>query len=367
MQAKKSITQAELGQISELHQLWLEGKPGGQYADFSDMNLINLTFERMDFEAVSFRHARISNCNLSSNFTGANFRGAELRDSYMGHCSFEHADFTDTECHNCDFTRAQFDGARLRRAHFKKCLFVRSKLECCDMTRVNFDNSVLSHSATMGSWGDTPPARNMKTLLAEETFKSSMMELSFWDRGKIAEWMDEAWSQAQDQTCGYEPKPGPREPEYRELLESYAANFVQVRKVFPAAAKQLFSHGESFAPEELHSAAVCLAQRNSMHTVLSLQHAGLLRPDNAGDLAQLKEAADLIIEDAFQAAENGQVWHGMVEIKAYYHVDDQHELSLYDLLRDRAELADVQIDFHRETISLEINTDFLPGMTMGMQ
>jgi len=85
MQAKKSITQTELGQISELHQLWLEGKPGGQYADFSDMNLINLTFERMDFEAASFRGASIRDCRMCENFTSADFCGAEMHDVFAGY------------------------------------------------------------------------------------------------------------------------------------------------------------------------------------------------------------------------------------------------------------------------------------------
>ena len=56
--------------------------------------------------------------------------------------------------------------------------------------------------------------------------------------------------------------------------------------------------------------------------------------------------------------------HGMDELKAYYDIDDQYELSLYDLLRGRAELADVWIDFDSEKISLEIRPEFLHGMTI---
>ena len=357
------LTQRELKKMARLHERWLEGAPGGQYADFSGMELANLDFSGMNFEAATFRGAWIHGCDLSGNFTFADFRGAELRDCTASHCSFEGADFTDAKCQNFSIFRARFDGARLRRAQFDGCDFARCKLDCCDMTGVQFRDTELSWVATACSWGETPPARDMKTLLAEETFKSSMMVTGLWDNRKIAEWMDEAWSRAQDQSCGCEPKPGPREPEYRELLSHYAAAFAQARAQFPLAIEALFSHGEHFAPNEINAASAQLAEGSSMETVLSMECHGLLRPENAGDLAHLKEAVELIVEGAL----GGEPLVDLEVLNALYGFDGLHELTLHDLLREREEVADARLDHVADMILTEIKPEFLHGMTMMMQ
>ena len=79
------LSQHELKKMDRLHELWLEGKTGGQYADFSGMELTNLDFDGMTFEAAAFRGARISDCCLCGNFVSADFRGAELRNVYAGY------------------------------------------------------------------------------------------------------------------------------------------------------------------------------------------------------------------------------------------------------------------------------------------
>jgi len=360
------LIQHELKQMARLHGLWLEGKPNGQRADFSGMELDKLDFDGMDFEAADFRGARIRSCYLCGHFMYADFRGAEISGSFTGYCCFESADFTDTVCRGCDFTRAQFDGARMRRAQFDGCDFTRAKLEFCDMTAAQFNETTFHWTATAGSWGDTPPTRDMKTLLTESQFESSMMETGFWDKRKTAEWMDEAWSQAQDQTGGCEPKPGPREPEYRALLAGYAEAFAQARAQFPAEAETLYRRGEDFLPEELPCAAAQLAKGSRMDTVLGLQRHSLLRPENADDLARMKEAVGQIIEDALSFPGDGGAVFDLDLISAYYGFDGPDELSLLDLLGEREEVSGARFDFDEDTIVLEFNPAFVSDMTMKM-
>ena len=363
---QKPITQAELKRIAHLHELWLEGKPGSQYADFSGMELTHLDFDGMNFEAAAFRGAWISDCCLCGNYVSADFRGAQLRNVYAGYSLYESANFTDATCHGCDFTYTKFDGACLRRADFGNADLTGTVLECCDMTGAKLGEAVFFRTATMGSWGETPPSRDMKTLLAESQFQSSMMEMGFWDSNKTAEWMDEAWSEAQDQTCGCEPKPGPREPEYRDLLVRYTAAFAQARAQFPAETETLFGHGEEFLPEELPGAAAQLAKGSSMDTVRSLKHCGLLRPENADDLARIKEAVGRIVADALSLPGYGEAVFDLDLIRNYYGFDGLDELSLVDLLGEREEIAGARLDFDEDTIALEIKPEFLPGMAQSM-
>ena len=367
---KKPITQADLKKMARLHELWLEGKPDGQRADFSGMEMDRLDFDGMTFEAATFNDARISSCDLCCNLMCADFRGAEIRDSFTGYSSFESADLTDAKCYYCDFTRAQFDGAHLRRAVFDNCDFTHAKMECCDMTAAKFTDTTFHWTATAGSWGGTPPARDAETLEAEADFTAGMLGLGIKNTGKIAEWMDEAWSQAQDHTCGYEPKPGPREPEYRERLEGYAAAFAQARAQFPTATETLYEHGEHFSPEEIPATAAQLAEGSSMDTVLSMEIQGLLRPENAGDLANLKEIVGLVIEDTLSSPEDGEALLYLGALGRYYGLKVNHEFSLLDLLSERREVASARLDFDENAIMLELTPEFLmeqaPGMAMRM-
>jgi len=360
------LTQHELKKMARLHELWLEGKPDGQYADFSGTELIHLDFDGMTFEAASFRGARISDCCLCGNFVSADFRGARLRNVYAGYSLYENANFTDVTCQGCDFSYTKFDGACLRRTDIGDADLRYAVLECCDMTGAKLDGAAFHSTATAGSWGETPPARDGETVLAENKFIASMLKIGFEDKAKIAEWMDEAWSQAQDQTGGCESKPGPREPEYRDLLERYAAAFAQARAQYLAETETLYGHGEEFLPEELPVAAAQLAEGSSMDTVLSLKHNNLLRPENAGDLAHMKEAVGQIVEDALFIAGNGGVVYDLDLIRTYYGFDGANELSLVDLLGEREEVADARFDFDEDTIALEINPAFVSGMTMTM-
>ena len=357
------LTQRELKEIARLHEPWLEGKPGGQWADFSGMELANLDFSGMNFETASFRGAWIHGCDLSGHLTFADFRGAEIRDSHAGYCNFEGADFTDTKCTNIVFTRVRFDSARLRRAQFDGCDFTRCKLECCDMTGVQFRDTELSWVAMACSWGYTPPVRDAETVLTEGKFIAAMLGIGFKDEGKIAEWMDEAWSRAQDHNDECDLKASHCEPEYRELLAHYAIAFAQARAQFPAEAETLFSHGEHFAPIEITAAAVQLAEGSSMETVLGMEYHGLLRPENAGDLARLKEAVELIMEDAL----GGETLVDLGALNARYGFNCLYEPSLHDLLREREEVAGAQFVQDADVISLEIRPEFLHGMTMMMQ
>jgi len=361
------LTQRELKKMAELHERWKECRPGGQYADFSDMELTHLDFEGMDFEAASFRGARIFNCCMCGNFTSANFRGALLRNVFASYSLYENADFTDTNCWGCNFTHTKFDGAHMRRADFGDSDLTGAVLECCDLTGAKLDDVIFSYTATAGSWGDTPPARDAETFAAEAKFTAAMLGLGYENTGKISEWRDEAWSQAQDQSCGCEPKPGPREPEYRELLARYADVFTQARAQFPAETEALYQHGEEFSPEELHAAAAQLAEGYRMETVRNLQCQGLLRPENADELAYLNEAVGRFVEDALAFPEAGEIRFDMDMLRAFYGFGAAHEFCLSDMLLDREELADAWYDHDADAFVLKAKPEFLHGMTMMMQ
>ena len=363
------LTQNELREMAQLHGLWLEGNPDGHFADFAGMELAGLDFSGIDFEVASFRNAWIHDCNLCGHFVGANFRGAELRDIYAGHSCFEAADFTDATCCYCDFSCAKFDGAHLRRATFNSSNFSFTNLEFCDMTGIKLESVTYLCTATAGSWGRTPPARDAETLAAEEKFAAAMLGLGFGGEWKISEWRDEAWSQAQDHTGNCEPKPGPREAEYRALLTEYASAFAQARAQFPSAAGTLFSQGEGFLPEELPVAAEYIAEGGSLEVAQRMEWDGLYRQeaDKIAALSTLKRAVDSTIAEALLAADNSEILLDLGEIMTAYGIDTLYEVSFFDMLRERGEVASARLDLNEDTITLEMNPGVVSGMTMQMQ
>ena len=364
--------------MARLHERWLVGEPDGQRADFSGMELDHLDLSGMNFEAACLRGAEIYSCNLSARFMFADFRGAALRGCSASHCSFEGADFTNAECHTSSFSRVRFDSARLRRTQFDGCDFTRCKLECCDMTGVQFRDTELTWVATACSWGETPPARDAETVLAEGKFMAAMLGLSLGDEGKISEWTDEAWSRAQDHTDDDEPVHVLHEPEYQALLTGYADAFARTQAQYPAAVATLFDHGEGFLPEELHGAAAYIAGGGSLEAAQHMEWQGLFlqEPEKIAALATLKEAVDLTITEALlttasmafgAATENGEILLDLGELKAAYGIDTLYECSFFDMLRERVEVAGAQLDLKEDTIMLELDPSFASGMTMQMQ
>jgi uncharacterized protein YjbI with pentapeptide repeats len=351
------LTQADLNKIAQLHGRWLEGQSSGAMADFSGMELMRLNFDRLNFEQANFAGTRISDCNLCGNFMFADFRGAEIYNCFAGHCSFEGADFTDATCKNCDFTRADMENMHLRRAIFESCDFTRANMECSDFTAAKFSPSPHAIAATAMCWGDVPPARDAETLVAEGKFIAGMLGLGFADEQKITEWMDEAWSNV-TRDAAFHELPPPCEPAYRLLLAQYSDAFSMIQKQYPAAAEEIYNHGEEFSPADLPGAAAYLAGGGSLQVARHLQMSGLF-DRHADDFALLQETAESIVTQAIEHAEDGEFMVNLGDAMGMFGVPDRYDFDLADLLRDRSEVTDLRFDPDELTASLELDPAFL--------
>jgi len=127
----KRLTQEELNEKIQDHNLWLEGK-GGERADFSDCDLSDLDLTLASLKRSIFRGARLHKADLAAAYLreadleGADLRGADLegadlrrakvKDGDLRMSNLRDSNLRETDLQNLDFHGADLTGADLRYA-----------------------------------------------------------------------------------------------------------------------------------------------------------------------------------------------------------------------------------------------------------
>ena len=103
------MTQQEVNEIIELHELWLTGKEGGKRANF----------QRCKFSGIDFSDKNLSGADFSySTFTSVSFYRTNL----------SRADFSHSQLYQSDFRGVDFFGVNLKRAELVDTKFARSNI-----------------------------------------------------------------------------------------------------------------------------------------------------------------------------------------------------------------------------------------------
>jgi hypothetical protein len=110
--------------ILKRHSLWLNGKPGGRRADFSDANLRGADLRGVNLSGADFMGANLSAARLvGANFTQANLPRANLSGANISYVTFSRACLrranlagvkaSFTNFTGADLTEANLSGAKL--------------------------------------------------------------------------------------------------------------------------------------------------------------------------------------------------------------------------------------------------------------
>ncbi len=113
------IDRKKLAEILRLHQLWLDGKDGGERADLhgADLHGANLRHANLhyadlhgaDLHGADLRHANLYGANLRH----ANLRGADLRHANLYGANLHGADLHGANLHGANLYGANLHGANL--------------------------------------------------------------------------------------------------------------------------------------------------------------------------------------------------------------------------------------------------------------
>lgn len=112
------ITQEELDEILELHEIYLNGGSGGVQADFEEMDLSGLNFRGADLGSVNFNNSDLS--------------GADLHGCILNGASLSEVDFTMANLASASFVDADLYSAKLSGANLEGTDFTKAMLEDAD-------------------------------------------------------------------------------------------------------------------------------------------------------------------------------------------------------------------------------------------
>ena len=139
----KNLTQQEVNKIIAKHQKWLRGEEGGEKADFSKTNLINIYFDKVDLTLADFSNSYISNVKFSnSNFFYSNFSFTHIKKIVIEKCNFSYSTFMNSEFQNSNIIDTIFSSCNFNQLIFYMSCFKNSTLSKTDMTDSRLTESV---------------------------------------------------------------------------------------------------------------------------------------------------------------------------------------------------------------------------------
>lgn len=132
----RRITENELLEILRKHEAWVEGKPGGEQADLS-----NVDFRGIDLTGAFLAYAILEGANFEgvllpqAHFMSARLAGANFTNAIM--CE---ANFTSADLSNANLTGANLTWASLGSAYLNNTELKEADLSCTEMHEAAIQN-----------------------------------------------------------------------------------------------------------------------------------------------------------------------------------------------------------------------------------
>ena len=149
---KRVLTQEELKEILEKHQIWLsrrdrkmtrrneDGAHAIKRGERADLSYVDL--RRLDLKGVNLGEANLSDADFrDTNLEGANLMGANLRGADFTRANLTGADLQYANCIDCSFIRTNLENANLRGA-----LIYLSDFNGAMLDGTGFTNARINHS-----------------------------------------------------------------------------------------------------------------------------------------------------------------------------------------------------------------------------
>jgi hypothetical protein len=127
------LSQAQVDTMCQKHLLWLEGKEGGEQADFSHKDVSYLSLSQKRLSQALFYGARCQAMDFGrSEIAYAAFNGAVCTGANFAHSSVLECDFTGARLHSAFFGNATCSGTNFQRANCTYAFFTGALLYKAD-------------------------------------------------------------------------------------------------------------------------------------------------------------------------------------------------------------------------------------------
>ena len=114
-----------LNEILKKHEMWLEGEKGGERANLSGYDLININLSGADLINANLRDVDLSGANLKNiilrgaDLRNANLKGANLKGANLINANLRNVDLCNTDLNNVDLSDTDLRNANLKGANLK--------------------------------------------------------------------------------------------------------------------------------------------------------------------------------------------------------------------------------------------------------
>ena len=140
----RNITKEELNEILRKHELWLEGKDGGERANLYRADLSNANLYRANLREAYLGYARLYRANLrEANLDGANLCEAYLRYANVSNANLHGANLSDANLDEAYLYRANFRNANLGNANLRGAYLLEADLDGANLRGANLDEAYL--------------------------------------------------------------------------------------------------------------------------------------------------------------------------------------------------------------------------------
>ena len=149
---RKKLTDKQIKEALELHKKWLEKKPKGIRADFSECDFTNKNLENADLTKTILSGCIFKNTNLKK--AKLDYAQADLCsffDTKMENCSFKHTKLHISKFKNCEAAGSNFScselptcefiSTNLQDCSFKKASTHQTRFENCDLTNAKLEDA----------------------------------------------------------------------------------------------------------------------------------------------------------------------------------------------------------------------------------
>jgi uncharacterized protein YjbI with pentapeptide repeats len=136
---RRLLSYNELFVMQAKHILFMHGEPGGEKADFTDMDLMDLSFSCAHFSGAIFKGAKIDRCDMKDGvFACCDFRKAIFIEADAAKAIFSESDCEDAVFSSCDLHSSFFQGSNLKNTEFDNCAMGYSDISESDARGTSF-------------------------------------------------------------------------------------------------------------------------------------------------------------------------------------------------------------------------------------
>ena len=143
----KNISQEELNEILEKHEMWLKRKKGGECANLNNVDLRDVDLLGINLRCADLSYANLTSADLSyANLSEADLSYVSLNDANLWNTNLSYTDLSNTDLSNADLSESDLNNADLSYANLIGVNLSYTNLSYANLKGADLRNAKLNNS-----------------------------------------------------------------------------------------------------------------------------------------------------------------------------------------------------------------------------